>query len=69
MVVAAAVAGTPVVVVLEDSVVDTVAGGAQAAKTSNRAMPAVLSDVASAHYKAKKESSDGSPDEGEVVTS
>jgi len=48
-------------------VVVSVTDPVQAANTSNRTIPRLGSDVASAHHKTEKESTGGRPYQGEVV--
>ncbi len=48
-------------------VVVSVTDAVQAAKTSNRTIPRLGSDVASAHHKTEKEPTGGRPYQGEVV--
>lgn len=56
-----------VVVGVEVVVLGVATEGLQEAKTSNRTMPRVSSDVASADHEAEEESTDASPNQREVI--
>ena len=64
------VVGAGIVVAMTDTVVvEVAAGSAQATTKTNRTRPRVgLDAAASAHYKAEKKSTNGGPNQREVVT-